>query len=399
MKKLDLRKYFDSIIAKRLSEVEVAPKKSNQHEFNATSAMKKLFGKERKKFETKFIYLCDEKEPVTCLAFMTWYDAREKNPLRSEYRLFYKSTPVSSLAAPGDYLFLCKLQDGKLLAIITKKDSMMGQRIRWLFGTEPANLFETGFLNANDASCEMIADTILELIGVDARGRENPELALNLEEVYGNCLPTFEQFCDLARKRSGIEPDTQVADEAIMSWMYCQEELVCAMRRYLQKLHEQGTTGIAGDFCRLEKLVNGKWQEDALMSHMCALLQARKICFESNSSENQSLMLPGWKENHDGSYPAGRLSLIEFQTLMDDSNSTLARDRTNAPVTYVVTMDPGLTTEQIEALEKRKIQPVIPGPVQKLYNGKNVFWFLSVEELLQLLIEKQEGRYGTEYGY
>ena len=106
-------------------------------------------------------------------------------------------------------------------------------------------------------------------------------------------------------------------------------------------------------------------------------------------------MLPGWKENHDGSYPAGRLSLIEFQTLMDDSNSTAVRDRTGAPVTHVITMDPGLTAERIAALEKRKIQPVIPSPVQKLYNGKNVFWFLSVEELLLLLTEKQEGRYGN----
>ena len=395
MEKLNLRKYFDSIIAKRLSEVEVAPKKSNQHEFNATSAMKYLFGKEKKKYETKFIYLCDEEEPVTCLAFMTWYDAREHNPLRSEYRLFYNSTPVSRLAAPGDCLFLCKLRDGTLLAVITKKDSMMEQRIRWLFGTKPANLFETGFLNANDASCEMIADTILGLIGVDVRDREDTELVVNLETVYGTRLPNFEQFCELARKRSGIEPDTQDADEALMSWMYCQEELVCAMRRYLQKLHEQETAEGSVDFGRMEKLINGKWQEEALRSHMRALLKAREIRFEVYSSGSQSFMLPGWKENHDGSYPAGRLSLIEFQTLMDDSNSTAVRDRTGAPVTHVITMDPGLTAERIAALEKRKIQPVIPSPVQKLYNGKNVFWFLSVEELLLLLTEKQEGRYGN----
>jgi len=45
------------------------------------------------------------------------------------------------------------------------------------------------------------------------------------------------------------------------------------------------------------------------------------------------------------------------------------------------------------ALEKKNVQPVVPNPVQKMYNGENTFWFLSVEELLLVLAEKQAGRY------
>ena len=38
-----LKKYFKGIIVKKLSDVETTPKKSNQHEFNATIKMKEIF--------------------------------------------------------------------------------------------------------------------------------------------------------------------------------------------------------------------------------------------------------------------------------------------------------------------------------------------------------------------
>ena len=58
-------------------------------------------------------------------------------------------------------------------------------------------------------------------------------------------------------------------------------------------------------------------------------------------------------------------------------------------------MDPGITEGQREIQKTKKVQFVVPGPVQKQYNVRKAFWFLSVEELMLLLAEKQEGRYGN----
>ncbi len=395
MAKLNLMRYLDGVIAKRLSDVEVVPQKSNQHEFNATSAMKTMLGKQKKTYDTKFVYLSDDSEPVSVAGFMTWYDARERNPLRSEYRLFYKRTAISEMAKTGDCLFLCKLREGTLLAVIAKKDSMMEQRLNWLFGINPADHFEAGNMEALDMSCQVIADYLLRMIGVEVR-LNIADMATNLQDLYASGLPNFKELCDMARKHSGIAPDTQNADEVFMSWMNCQEELVCAMLRYLKRLHAgEENAKMAEKYNQMERLYKGNWQDMAMKSHFSVLLRARNIKFEVYSSVSPSLVLPGWEEKKDDRFPAGRTSLIDFRNLMNDSKSTVTGVRTRTPVKYVMTLDPGLTEEKIKSLQSEKIQPVVPVSVQKLYNVKKAFWFMSVEELLLLLSEKQEGRYGN----
>ena len=94
MKNGYLSQYFVGVIAKKLSVVEAKLDKSNQHEFNGITSMKRLFGTERQKFNTTFMFLDDETMPITESAFLTWYDARENHPTRSEYRLFFPTTNV-----------------------------------------------------------------------------------------------------------------------------------------------------------------------------------------------------------------------------------------------------------------------------------------------------------------
>ena len=84
-----LSQYFSGVAIKRLTSVEANPYSSNQHEFNGVSDLKKIFGKANGKirFDTKFLYLNDyDDEPVAADGYLTWYDAREKNPYCPKYR-------------------------------------------------------------------------------------------------------------------------------------------------------------------------------------------------------------------------------------------------------------------------------------------------------------------------
>jgi len=72
-----IRKYFKGIAAKRLSEVEIRPSRSNQHEFNGTSMMRELLGSERRVLETTFLFISDdENSKASEDSTTTWYDAR-----------------------------------------------------------------------------------------------------------------------------------------------------------------------------------------------------------------------------------------------------------------------------------------------------------------------------------
>src|SRR6187399_591773 len=96
-----ISKYFSGIGAKRLSEVEIRPSVSNQHEFNGITEIKNIFGTEKIKFEAKFIYLSDEEDKIIEeKGGLTWYDARENHATRTEYRLYYTSNAVIDNSNP-----------------------------------------------------------------------------------------------------------------------------------------------------------------------------------------------------------------------------------------------------------------------------------------------------------
>ena len=53
-----LSDYFEGVAVKRLSAVETSPEISNQHEFNGSDALRRLFGDaDRKNIATRFVWL------------------------------------------------------------------------------------------------------------------------------------------------------------------------------------------------------------------------------------------------------------------------------------------------------------------------------------------------------
>lgn len=132
MKQGDLLDYINGYCEKKLSVVECKMEVSNQHEFNVTKEMKKLLGNEKKHFTNSFwVYLSDY-ESFQANDALSWYDARENNPKRTEWRLYYAGNEVIERAEPEDHLFILKLFEEYLLLIIVKRDSYFINDLNWL---------------------------------------------------------------------------------------------------------------------------------------------------------------------------------------------------------------------------------------------------------------------------
>src|SRR6476469_6032913 len=98
MKQGYLSEFFTGVAIKKLSAVEANPARSNQHEFNGVTEVIQIFVRASGKhtYDAKFVYLSDgDDEPVLDSGFVTWYDARENHPKRTEHRLYFPSTMVS----------------------------------------------------------------------------------------------------------------------------------------------------------------------------------------------------------------------------------------------------------------------------------------------------------------
>lgn len=91
---------------KILSDVEVNAWASNQHEFHGVAALKSLFGYSKTYVIARCFYLHNGgiEGPRTCN--LTWYDARENHPTRTEYRLYYDSWFFNGYAKAGDTMVL-----------------------------------------------------------------------------------------------------------------------------------------------------------------------------------------------------------------------------------------------------------------------------------------------------
>lgn len=95
--------FLQASCLKILAAVEADPNVSGQHEFNGTAEMKSLLGSERRSFPAKFFVRGNN---VTDEVNVTWYDSREKDPNRSEFRLYFQTNAVMNLAAAGDNMLI-----------------------------------------------------------------------------------------------------------------------------------------------------------------------------------------------------------------------------------------------------------------------------------------------------
>ena len=112
---------FKSSCIKTLSAVEARPERSNQHEFNGVQALKNLFGVAG--FSENAVFSL-RGTPNMCIAGVTWYDARESHPTRTEHRLYFQANPVMNLAEAGDNVVVGFDNSGKLHCVLIKTGSV-----------------------------------------------------------------------------------------------------------------------------------------------------------------------------------------------------------------------------------------------------------------------------------
>lgn len=126
-----LTSYIKGLAWKRAVAVEVDGDVSNQHEFNGVNRLIALLGDQKlEKRKCIFIRLEDDpEESASCEGTMTWYDARESHPTRTEWRLYYTPNDVIRSTDVGDTVFLARRHDRRRSAV-PGDDFRITRRIR-----------------------------------------------------------------------------------------------------------------------------------------------------------------------------------------------------------------------------------------------------------------------------
>lgn len=110
--------FLEATCLKKLSAVEADLDTSNQHELNGVTRLKKILGTERRNVLATFSVVGSAGPTVD--AEVTWYDARENHATRTEFRLYFQTNDVMTLAQPGDTLLIGHDKDGHLHCVLAR---------------------------------------------------------------------------------------------------------------------------------------------------------------------------------------------------------------------------------------------------------------------------------------
>lgn len=401
-----LSQYFEAIAIKRLSVVETDRKRSNQHEFNGSRPLIRIFGKEKMtEFPAQFVWLGGENEGISEESWITWYDARENHPTRSEYRLYFRANPVMELARPRDLLIVARRPCGTIYMIIVKADSTLENQLVWLFGIpeEIGSQFNfESISDERDLEVDFAVRYILEEIGLSVEEPETDFLDRILEPYIGIGFPKTVEFSNLARRSLPEEVfPLEDPDNALIKWMEHEENLFRRLERHIvaERLEDGFRVGDETDvsgFIKFSLSVQNRRKSRvgyALENHLEEIFKVNGITYSRNKvTENRSkpdFIFPDIRLYHDQQFPDSRLTMLGVKSTCKDRWRQLLAEARRIKEKHLFTLEPGISENQTEEMQANRLQLILPRRLHDTYKAHQREWLMDLCSFVQVVRGRQ----------
>lgn len=401
-----LADHFIGVGAKRVSSHEIDPAVSNGHEFQGVDTFRRFLGLtgEKRQIPVTWIWMEDGEEPLRRQLTGTWYDSRRGKAHRDpEYRLYYpaKAEEVVYKAEDGDTLFLCLPREGALLAILAKASSTIENQLRWLFGLDAQTDLEVRDFTAPGApEVDFAARYILDELGIEP---EEPEAARldRLIDRFGLSFPDTKAISKLAWTSLPEVDPRDGPDAALLAWMDREEQLFRRLERRvvaarLESGFMNGKEADVDGFLKFSLSVQNRRKSragQALENHLEALFKAHQLHFDrGKETENRNkpdFLFPGQAEYRDPSFPATRLTMLGAKSTLKDRWRQVLSEATRIETKHLLTLEPGVSTNQTDEMQAKRLQLVVPAGVQKTYTGAQRRWLMDVQSFVELVRDRQ----------
>ena len=386
MKQGYLSQYFKGVASKKLSEVEVNPELSHQHEFNGVKNMMSIFGETEGKrvFDAKFMYFNDlAEQPLADDGTVTWYDARAKARLergvnRQEYRLYFTKNLVMQRASVKDLLVIAILPDENLLVLVAENGSSFEQQFLWLFGisvNEGQGFSVRSSLDEEKDRIGYSAGIILDQIGVEVNIGDQRYLEDMLSRFKGG-FPSSEEFSSYARSTCNGISSLDDPDGVLVKWMKREEILFRTLERHLLQRRKSRA---------------GK----AMENHLETIFLEHKLKYTRTGVTEGKLkpdfIFPGIEEYHDLSFPHSFLTMLAAKQTCKDRWRQILNEAKRIPQKHLVTSEAGISVDQTSEMKAERVQLVVPKESHGSYTESQRSWIMSLGDFLVHVKNLQEG--------
>jgi hypothetical protein len=407
MRRGQLSDHFEGVAVKRLSAVETSPAVSNQHEFNGSAPLRKLLGDaDRKNIPATFIWLEQEQQAITVESSISWYDARRRHPVRTEYRLYYPRNEVTEMMTADDVMFLAMRKNGSAMVIFTPADSTIQSQLSWLFGLEEQPELRFHFQEIDgrkDAELDFAARYILDELGVEPEEPEADQLDALIEE-FGLTFPTTRVFSDLARRSLPEISSIDDPDLALLCWMEREEQLFRRLeRRIVADKIERGFSSASGadvdGFLKFSLSVQNRRKSRAgaaLENHLESIFQQHKLRYArgvvTENKNKPDFLFPGGAEYRDEAFPDNRLTMLGSKSTLKDRWRQVLSEAERISEKHLLTLEPSISENQTDEMRAKSLQLVVPKGIHTTYNERQRKWLLDLAGFLEIVKARQDAR-------
>lgn len=398
--------YFDGVVIKRLSAVEVDRSRSNQHEFNGTVPLQELFGYQRlSDYPARFMWLGGENENVTEDSIVTWYDARESHPTRTEYRLYFKNNPVMEIASANDLLIVARRPNGELYFLVAPSESTMESQLRWLFDAQEQVGFKfehKTISGTHDLEVDYVVRLILEELGIEVQDSEVGFLDSHLEPyIDKGVFPTTKEFSQLTRKIVRDVSAVGDPDSALLAWMELEERLFKRLERHiiavrLETGFYEGSEVDVDGFIQFSLSVQNRRKSRvgyALENHLEEVFMENNIRYSRTAvTEHKSkpdFLFPGINEYRDTEFPSNRLTMLGVKSTCKDRWRQVLAEAARINEKHLLTLEPGISENQTTEMQSSSLQLVLPQRLHTTYKPSQQSWLMNVREFVDLVKVRQ----------
>jgi hypothetical protein len=391
---MKLSHYFTSIAYKRLSVVEADSTRSHQHEFHGTEELKKMFGKTKCEFVAKFSYLAENQpEPLSADVGVTWYDARESHKTRSEYRLYYHRNPINDYMQEGDLMVIAMHPSGGLYFFIAQKNSTYENQLVLLFEL-PENVgtkLQARDLTKKSETVDFVRSFILGEIGIEIEQTDENYLDLMIEK-FSDTFPSTAEFSEFARSTLPAQDIKNDPDGALMNWMEREELLFRTFERHLVMSHVKKGFENIENFISLSLSVQNRRKARvgyALENHLEKIFQQLEVSFsrgkETENNSKPDFVFPSIEKYRDASFPADKLFMLGAKSTCKDRWRQVLAEAARIKNKHLITLEPGISTNQTDEMVANSLQLVIPKPLLKTYTNSQQKQLINFKDFIDVV--------------
>ena len=390
-----LNQYFVGVAVKRLSAVEADPARSHQHEFNGIAGFREVLGDARRNFDATFVHFDAEGDTTTATARATWYDAREHNPDRSEFRLYYEPSEATDRYRPGDLVTIALRPDRSLLVLSTPADAPLATQIAMLLGVAvPQSRCQV----IDDAAIRVPIDHVRRAIlrSIGAEPTVSPLDAELVERAFGRTFPPTRDFSKFSRRHAPPSDPLTDPDEALLNWLDTEERLFRAHEaRIVGQRVRDGFLDDAGAadidaFVRFSLTVQNRRKSragHAFENHVEEILRLWGLRFErgatTESRSKPDFLLPGRAEYLDPTFPVSRLVVLGAKTTCKDRWRQVLDEAQRVPDKHLLTVESGISLDQTATMRDRRLQLIVPHAIQATYSAEQRAWLWTFRSFLE----------------